>query len=80
MLAKIGKIKKYDNGVGEIVTENDQYLFTFEDIDDGEQYEVNDIVIFRGEKEDKINRAFFVKKYNKETEEIYKKLLQKEQQ
>ena len=59
---KIGKIKEINKefGVGEIVTIDDVYLFTINDIK--EDINVGDIVKFRGEDVNEEKRAFFVNK------------------
>ncbi len=64
---KIGKIKNYQNGAGEIVTQDDTYLFTINDIKD-DNISNGDLVKFRAEKVHDNCRAFFVKKINENFE------------
>ena len=67
---KIGKIKNMDkqNGVGEIVTIDDIYTFTIDNLKD-KNVENGDLVKFRGEKINDKNMAFFVNKID-ETYEL----------
>lgn len=58
----IGKIRNYDNFVGEIVTNDGVYLFANENISDKESLKVEDTVMFRGEEIQGVKKAFFVKK------------------
>ena len=57
---KIGKIKDYDGFMGEIVTENNLYYFTKNDIDGN--IIKNDIVKFQGKTEEIFPQAYYVKK------------------
>ena len=67
---KIGKIKDYDGFMGEIVTENNLYYFTKNDIDGN--IIKNDIVKFQGKTEEIFPQAYYVKKlpYIKETRKM----------
>ena len=59
---KVYDIKK-DEGVGYVVDGEKEYLFTANDIhSDFDNLEKEDIVRFRAEIIDDVNRAFFVKK------------------
>lgn len=58
----IGKIRNYDNFIGEIVTNDGVYLFANESISDKESLNVEDTVMFRGEEIQGVKKAFFVKK------------------
>lgn len=73
---QIGKVRTFDEFVGEIVSSNGVYLFTKEGILEGEKINPNDMVVFRGEEVTNTKKAFFIKKItpNKSLEEvIYKK-------
>lgn len=61
----IGKIKSYDNFVGEIVAKDGTYIFTSYEVLE-EPINPNDMVIFRGEQIQNINKAFFIKRINPE--------------
>lgn len=60
----IGKIIEYDNYVGSIAAKDGIYLFTQEDIVDGEELLLKDLVIFRGEDIQNQKKAYFIKKLN----------------
>ena len=55
---KIGKIKDYDGFMGEIVTENNLYYFTKNDIDGN--IIKNDIVKFQGKTEEIFPQSYYV--------------------
>ena len=61
---QIGKVRDidYKKGVGEIVTEHNNFLFTIEDITSTEKLSVGDVVRFRAEIVHDVPRAHFVKK------------------
>ncbi len=63
-LVTIGKVRTYDSLTGEIISKEGLYLFTQESISDGENINVNDIVLFRGEEINNTKVAFFVRKLN----------------
>lgn len=65
MQYKVGKVRNYKGGVGNIVTVDKNYMFLDTDIADGETLENDDVVIFGDE--EKKDRAFFVKKLEKKT-------------
>ena len=72
----IGKVRNYDNCVGDIITKNGIFIFTHEDILDGEIIKKGDIVIFRAEEIQNQNKAFFIKKLAREkklTPKLYTK-------
>lgn len=58
----IGKIRTFDNYVGEIVSQDGIYLFTKENTIPEENLKENDTVIFRGEKINNTNVAYFIKR------------------
>ena len=60
---KVGKILKFDNYAGIIVDDKSEYLFLDTDLED--KVEVNDFVKFQSERVNDTNRAYFVKKLNK---------------
>lgn len=62
----IGKIRKidYKSGTGEILTVDNEFMFLTKDIKGNEELQTGDVVKFRGENINGINRAFFVKKEN----------------
>lgn len=62
MQYKIGKVRNYSAGVGDIITAEKKYLFLDTDVVEG-KISNDDLVIFGDE--DKNNRAFFVKKIEK---------------
>ena len=66
---KIGKVKDYNkfSGVGEIVTIDDTYIFTLDNLVDC-NIDNGDIVKFRAEKVNDKNIAFFVNKYDLNTD------------
>ena len=61
---KIGKIKELNKefGIGKIVSTDDIYLFTINDIK--ENLNIGDLVRFRGEEVNEEKRAFFITKVN----------------
>lgn len=74
---KIGKVYSYDNKLGKIVTDNDEYLFNEDDIE-SESINKGDLVQFRPEVINDINRAFFVSKTNNinyNNDEVIKKVM-----
>lgn len=80
----VGKVCNidYKSGYGEVVTydDDDIYMFTIEDIISNEKINKGDYIVFRKEKVNDINKAFFVNKISKEelnTDKI-KKYLKKE--
>ena len=58
---EIGKVVSFNGSYGKIVAKTGEYLFLREDIDDKMLISVGRVVIFRGEKVQDTNRAFFVK-------------------
>lgn len=65
----IGRIREYDeiSGTGEIISLQSSYMFLIDDVCDKE-INKGDLVKFRAEKVNNINKAFFIRKYetNKE--------------
>lgn len=61
-LIKIGKIRKYENSVGEIVSNAGNFMFTEDCIASSETINVDDYVLFRGEEIGPIKKAFFLRK------------------
>ena len=60
MIFEIGKVIEYNNKEGKILTSNKKiFLFLEKDLDT--EVKLNDLVIFRPEKYDDVNRAYFVK-------------------
>jgi hypothetical protein len=62
----IGKIRAYDNYIGEIIAKDGTYIFVNEDNINNEKFKLNDIVMFRGEEIQGLKKAFFVKKLTSE--------------
>ncbi len=62
----IGKVREYDSFIGEIVTQDETYLFMSDDIEDDTLLSKDDVVMFRGETIHDKKRAFFIKKLNPE--------------
>lgn len=60
MAHSIGKITKYKDYVGEIVSKDGKYMFTADE--NINTFQEGDIVIFRAEKLYNVNIAHFVKK------------------
>ena len=60
MQYKVGRVKNYKGGVGNIITTEKKYMFLDTDITNNEKIENDDIVVFGDEV--KKDRAFFVKK------------------
>jgi alpha-acetolactate decarboxylase len=58
---KIGKIKKFDGNLGEIISMEGIYYFTKKDIDNT-NVEKNDLVAFNGKTEETFPQAYNVKK------------------
>lgn len=73
----IGKVRTFDNYVGEIISQDDVYLFIAENISSPEKIAANDMVLFRGEEINNVKTAFFIKKLNHNLdleEEVYRKV------
>lgn len=66
MQYKIGKVKEYDGYVGEIVTEDNLYYFTKNDINDGEVINKSDIVRFDSKCDDSFPQAYYIEKFDSE--------------
>lgn len=60
----IGKVKSYNECVGDIVAKEGIFMFTKEDIVEEESIVINDMVIFRGEEVQGQKKAFFIRKLN----------------
>lgn len=69
---QVGKITKYNDftQIGEIVSKMGSFFFVKSDLayEDDEELQINDIVQFRGEQVQDVNRAFFVKKFKQPKE------------
>ncbi len=63
MACKVGKIKEYSDGYGEIMTSDAEYFFISED---NVLFKKGDLVSFRPEVTEIGNKAFFVKKITPE--------------
>ncbi len=59
---KVGKIKEYDGNLGEIVTVDNLYYFTKNDLEQDTNLEVNDLVLFKSKTEEDFPQAYYVKK------------------
>ncbi len=59
---KVGKILKYDGYLGEIVTSDNDYYFTKNDILDNCDLSKDDLVVFDSKSEDTFPQAYYVKK------------------
>ena len=60
----IGKVRSYNNSIGDIISKEGVYLFTQEELEENESININDIVLFRGEEIQNQKKAFFIKKLN----------------
>lgn len=60
----IGKVKSYNECVGDIVAKEGIFMFTKEDIVEEESIVISDMVIFRGEEVQGQKKAFFIRKLN----------------
>ncbi len=73
----VGKVRRYDGVSGEIVTNEETYMFTPESIQEGTLNE-NDLVMFRGEEIHNTKKAYFIQKLDNEKsidEQVYKRLI-----
>ena len=59
---KVGKILKYDGYLGKIVTSDNDYYFTKNDILDNCDLSKDDLVVFGSKSEDTFPQAYYVKK------------------
>lgn len=75
---EIGKVIKYDDVVGKIISSSGNYLFLSNELEN--KINLNDLVIFRPECFNNLKRAFFVSnlkdylKENKDNKELLKKI------
>ena len=72
MQYKIGKVRNYDKGAGDIVTPEKKYLFLDTDVvydQDDDKIVNEDVVIFGDEGKE---RAFFVKKIKRKPITLYR--------
>ena len=72
----VGKVRNFDETTGEIVSKEGIYLFTRDEISEGEVITINDMVLFRGEEVQSQKKAYFIKKLNPEKDlnnQIYTK-------
>lgn len=58
---KLGKVYSFENRLGKIITEQEEYIFNEDDLE-VKNIKKGDIVKFRPETVNDINRAFFVTK------------------
>ena len=72
----VGKVRNFNETTGEIVAKEGIYLFTQDEISEGEVITINDMVLFRGEEVQGQKKAYFIKKLNPEKDlnnQIYTK-------
>lgn len=61
-IVTVGKIRSYNGVTGEVVSKDGIYIFTQDNILEGENISQNDIVVFRGELVQNVRFAYFIKK------------------
>ena len=61
---KVGKVRNYDNYIGEIVTDKNIYYFNKNDVNNGEVVNNNDYVMFKSKTEDIFPQGYYIKKLN----------------
>ena len=66
---KEGKVINYDGFVGEIESENENYIFLNDDLLCSIQ--IGDLVTFKGEEKQDLKRAYFIKKKNDVKDKYY---------
>ena len=64
----IGKIRSidYNKGVGEIVSSNNTFMFTIDDLSTNDKYNEGDLVKFRAELVQDTPKAYFINKITPE--------------
>lgn len=70
MKFEIGKVTEFNGCSGKIISKSGSYLFLDKDIINNGYFEIGDYVIFRGEKVEETNRAFFVQLFSKKINNI----------
>lgn len=65
MKLEIGKIIEFNDFFGKITSKSGTYVFFKDDIINNSKIELNDYVIFRPDRVNEINRAFFVQYFSK---------------
>lgn len=75
MKFQIGIVKEYNGYYGTIITSSETYKFLNKDIGENEIIEVNDYVIFRGERINDDYRAYFVKFFSKNAKDFSDKTM-----
>lgn len=59
---KVGKVKKFDGYIGNIVSDDNLYYFTKNDINDDEIINVGDIVKFNSKSSEGFPQAYYINK------------------
>lgn len=59
---KLGIVKEYDGYIGEIVTEDNLYYFTKNDVNENDSLEKRDLVQFNSKTEEDFPQAYYVNK------------------
>jgi len=59
---KLGIVKEYDGYIGEIVTEDNLYYFTKNDVNNNDIIEQKDLVQFNSKTEEGFPQAYYVNK------------------
>lgn len=59
---KLGIVKEYDGYIGEIVTADNLYYFTKNDINENDSLEKKDLVQFNSKSEEDFPQAYYVNK------------------
>ena len=57
----VGKVRNFNETTGEIVAKEGIYLFTQDEISEGEVITINDMVLFRGEEVQGQKNAYFIR-------------------
>lgn len=59
---KLGTVKEYDGYIGEIVTEDNLYYFTKNDVNENDSLEKRDLLQFNSKTEEDFPQAYYVNK------------------
>ena len=59
---KLGIVKEYDGYIGEIVTEDNLYYFTKNDVNENDSLEKRDLLQFNSKTEEDFPQAYYVNK------------------
>lgn len=70
MKFEIGKVKDYDGFTGCISAPSGNFEFFKNDINDSNDININDYVLFRGEVINNIHRAYFVRFFAKDVTDV----------